>query len=70
MNRARIPKTELETYDEVVIELPERPNTARMIVRPLKTVFINGAAGSTANIDRLFFDVDDFVDFLPEGMLL
>ena len=70
MNRAMLSQTELGTYDEVLIELPECPDAARMIVRPLKTIFINVAADSNANIDMLFADVDDFTDFLPEGIML
>lgn len=68
MRKHNIPESVLEKFDEVTLDIPERGMTARMIVLPLKTVFINTGAEPFANIDRVFYDIEDFEDFLPECM--
>lgn len=50
-------------WDTIYIQMPEAANTARVIVVPLKAVFINISDLQRSNVDRVFFDVDDAMEF-------
>ena len=68
MNRKRIskPMNVYEAFDRVGLEIPQLPHIAKLIVAPMKVVFINRAADPDANIDRMFRSVEDFTDFCDE----
>ena len=53
----------LDSYDTDYVEIPTRPDIDRMIVIPLKTVFINLSAGYGANVTQLVFDLDQPMGF-------
>lgn len=40
-------------YSRIVAEFPRRPDILRMIVVPLKTIYINRTAGADAKVIRL-----------------
>ena len=54
----------LDNYDTDYVEIPTRPDIDRLIVIPLKTVFINLSAGYGANVTRLVQDLDEPLGFL------
>lgn len=54
------------TFDRVRIEIPQMPGIERLVVVPMKVVYVNQCADSTANIDRLFTDLGDFADFCDQ----
>ena len=56
----------LETFDIAYIDLPEEAHAARLIVVPMKTIFINIAAAPGENVDRLFQDVEDAEEFFQQ----
>ena len=68
MNRNRIGKAinVYEAFDRVGLEIPQLPHIAKLVVSPIKVVFINRAADPDANIDRLFRSVEDFTDFCDQ----
>jgi len=65
MNRKRISKPIhiYDTFDRVGVEIPHLPHIARLVVAPMKVIYINQCAAPAANIDRLFTDIEDFTDF-------
>lgn len=63
-------QTRMDTYDRVYIDLPDEPGTARAIVIPMKTIFINTAADWNANIDRMFWNIEDAEEFFERQRIL
>ncbi len=63
MNRYIVTNEQLEAYDRHEIHLPERAHTARMIIVPSKAILINTAAAPGCNVDRIFYTLEQWVDF-------
>lgn len=65
MNRKRIGKdiNVYEAFDRVGLEIPQLPQIAKLVVTPMKVIFVNQCADPDANIDRMFRSVEDFTDF-------
>ena len=68
MNRKRISKpiNIYDTYDRVGLEIPQLPHIEKLVVTPMKVIFINQCAAQDANIDRMFRSVEDFTDFCDQ----
>ena len=63
----------LDLFDVEYIDLPEFPETHRLIALPMKAIYINRAADPSANLDRVFSDAWAFAEFLSRtryGMML
>lgn len=63
----------LDLFDVEYIDLPEHPETSRIIALPMKTIYFNTAANTDASIDRVFSDAWAFAQFLGNtryGMML
>lgn len=54
----------LSCYDTDYVEIPSRPDIDRLVVVPLKTVFINFSAEPGANVTYLVHDLDESLGFL------
>lgn len=48
------------------VSLPERANTARLVILPTHTILINTAAAPGCNVDRLFMSLGHAVEFLGD----
>ena len=59
----------LDLYDVVYIDLPEHGDVSRLIVPPLKTIYVNLAADTDGH-DRLFRDVWAFADYIGDERFL
>lgn len=66
MNRYQIDPTELAGYTRKRVRIPERAHTARMIVVPERVIIINEAAAPGCNVDRAFFFIWDYMDFMGD----
>lgn len=53
----------VKTYRRQFVNMPERSDTARMIVTPAGVVIINMAAMPGCNVDRVFYTLPQFVRF-------
>ena len=59
----RLPINIHDNYDHTPIEAPQIPDIAKLVVFPLKTVFVNIFANRDATIVKYFRDLEDFSDF-------
>ena len=48
------------------VSLPERANTARLIILPAHLILINTAAAPGCNVDRIFYTVGAYADFVGD----
>lgn len=55
-----------DNFDHVRLEAPHLPNISKIVVFPMKTVYINVCADPGANIAKAFYDVETFVDFCDQ----
>lgn len=69
MNRYIITPSQLEGYSRRSAHIPERANTARLIVVPAQLIITNTAANPGCNIDRVFYTMTDYADFLGDRVL-
>lgn len=54
----------IREYDRVYVDLPSHLDyILELVACPLKTIYINRNAGSFANVQRVFRDVDDLERF-------
>jgi len=65
MIKRRIGKTSdaYSEYDRVGLEIPQLPHISKLVVSPMKVVFINQCADPDMHIDRMFRTVEDFAEF-------
>lgn len=66
MNRYIITPAQLETFRRRDAHIPERANTARLIVIPAQLILTNTAAAPGCNVDRVFYTIESFADFLGD----
>ena len=52
-----------DNFDHVPLEMPLLMEISKIVVFPLKTVFLNTCAEPGANITRYFTDLDGFAEF-------
>lgn len=65
MNRYILATSQLEAFHRRSAHIPERANTARMIIVPAQLIIENAAAPG-CNVDRVFWTMEDYVDFLGD----
>lgn len=58
--------TRYRNWDRVYVDLPQCPLYSRLVVSPMKAIFINRCADRDKNIDRMFRSVEDFTDFCDQ----
>lgn len=58
--------TTLHEFTRREVSLPERANTARLIILPAHLILINTAAAPGCNVDRLFMSLGHAVEFLGD----
>ena len=68
-NHTRKSSRTLDLYDVVYLDLPDRSETHRIIVPPLKTIYYNRAS-DPGGIERLFVDVWAFADYIGDERIL
>lgn len=56
----------LDLFDVEYIDLPERSDIHKIYVLPAKVLYINTAANPFSNINRVFYEINQFADFLRE----
>lgn len=66
MNRYILAPSQLEAFHRRSAHIPERANTARMIIVPAQLIIENAAAAPGCNVDRVFFTQQDVIDFLGD----
>lgn len=66
MNRYIITQSQLEAYHRRSAHIPERANTARLIVTPAQLIITNTAAAPGCNVDRVFWTMEAYADFLGD----
>ena len=66
MNHYIITKTQMDTFRRRRANIPERANTARLIVLPAEMIIENGAARPGCNVDRIFYTVGAYADFVGD----
>lgn len=66
MNRYIVTPAQLAGYHRRSVNIPERANTARMIIVPSQLIIENAAAAPGCNVDRVFFTQKDVIDFLGD----
>ena len=66
MNRYIVTDEQLAAYDRHEIHLPERAHTARMIIVPSKVILINTAAAPGCNVDRIFYTLGQWAEFVGD----
>lgn len=64
MNRYILAPSQLEAFHRRSAHIPERANTARLIVVPAQLIITNTAAAPDCNVDRVFWTMEDYADFL------
>ena len=55
-----------DNFDHVHLEAPQLPDIAKIIVVPMKTVYVNIYAEHGANIAKVFYDVEAFSNFCDQ----
>lgn len=66
MNRYTITDAQLATFRRRFAWIPERANTARLIVVPAELIVQNIAAKPGCNVDRVFYTVESYADFVGD----
>lgn len=66
MNRYILAPSQLESYHRYSAHIPERANTARLIVVPAQMILTNEAAAPGCNVDRVFWTMEAYADFLGD----
>ena len=69
MNRYIVTDEQLAAYERHEIHLPERAHTARMIIVPSQVILINTAAAPGCNVDRVFYRMEEWLDFIGDRVL-
>lgn len=59
-NAGMIQKT-IKSFTIHYVDIPSRPDIDRIIVVPLRTIFLNLNTGPRANVTRLVLDLDEHV---------
>ena len=66
MNRYILTRSQLDGYSRRSAHIPERANTARLIVVPAQLILTNTAAVPGCNVDRVFHSMESYIDFLGD----
>lgn len=66
MNRYTLTPSQLESFHRYSVHIPERANTARLIVVPAQLIITNAAAAPGCNVDRVFWTMEDYAAFLGD----
>ena len=66
MNRYIVTHSQLDGYSRRSAHIPERANTARLIILPAHLILINTAAAPGCNVDRIFYTVGAYADFVGD----
>lgn len=66
MNRYIISPAQLDAYHRHEAHFPERADTARMIIVPTQTILINTSATPGCNVDKIFYTMEEWVDFIGD----
>ena len=66
MNRYTIDRKKLDKFRRLHAWIPSRANTARLIVVPAETIIQNTAALPGCSIDRVFYTISDYSDFVGD----
>lgn len=66
MNRYILTRSQLDGYSRRSARIPERANTARLIVVPAQLILTNTAAAPGCNVDRVFYTMEAYANFLGD----